>query len=156
MYDVRDLTTHGVVVGMTGSGKTGLCISLLEEAALNGIPCVMIDPKGDLTNILLQFPDLDPRQFQEWIDEEDARQKGLSQEEYAVQMADRWRKGLAETNQPLERIARLKEKSDWRIYTPGSESGLPLSILGTFAAPKADQPLEEKAQKAEAIASAPC
>ena len=80
MYDVRDLTTHGVVVGMTGSGKTGLCISLLEEAALNGIPCVMIDPKGDLTNILLQFPDLDPRQFQEWIDEGDARQKGLSQE----------------------------------------------------------------------------
>ncbi len=108
MYDVRDLTTHGVVVGMTGSGKTGLCISLLEEAALNGIPCVMIDPKGDLTNILLQFPDLDPRQFQEWIDEGDARQKGLSQEEYAVQMADRWRKGLAETNQPLERIAQAE------------------------------------------------
>ncbi len=154
LYDVRDLTTHGVVVGMTGSGKTGLCISLLEEAALNGIPCIMIDPKGDLTNILLQFPDLDPRKFQEWIDEGDARQKGLSQEEYAGQTADRWRKGLAETNQPLERIARLKEKSDWRIYTPGSESGLPLSILGTFAAPKASQPLEEKAQKAEAIASA--
>ena len=153
-YDAGDLTTHGVVVGMTGSGKTGLCISLLEEAAIDGIPSILIDPKGDLTNILLQFPDLDPRKFQEWIDEDDAKQKGLSPDQYAVQVANRWRKGLEETNQTPERIARLKASSDWRIYTPGSEAGLPLSILGTFAAPKGNQPQEEKAQRAEAIASA--
>src|SRR5436309_2052193 len=98
-YDARDLTTHGVVVGMTGSGKTGLCISILEEAAIDGIPCIIIDPKGDLTNLLLQFPGLDPADFTKWINEDDARQKGLSVEDYARQIADRWRKGLADSLQ---------------------------------------------------------
>src|SRR5437764_612410 len=94
MYDARDLTTHGVVVGMTGSGKTGLCISLLEEAAIDGIPCIIIDPKGDLTNLLLQFPDLAPDDFLPWLNPEDARHKGVSAQEYARQLADTWRKGL--------------------------------------------------------------
>src|SRR5205807_1943915 len=83
MYDARDLLTHGVVVGMTGSGKTGLCITLLEEAAIDGIPCIIIDVKGDLTNLLLQFPDLAPQHYEEWLDEDDARRKGLSREQYA-------------------------------------------------------------------------
>jgi hypothetical protein len=154
MYDARDLTTHGVVVGMTGSGKTGLCISLLEEAAIDGIPCVIIDPKGDLTNLLLQFPDLDPRQFAEWINEDDAQQKGLSVAAYAEQIAARWRQGLADSAQTPERIARLQAASEWRIYTPGSEAGLPLSILGTFAAPKANMPREVLTQKIDATATA--
>jgi hypothetical protein len=154
MYDARDLTTHGVVVGMTGSGKTGLCISLLEEAAIDGVPCVIIDPKGDLTNLLLQFPDLDPKKFQEWLNEEDARQKGLTPEVYGKQLSDRWRKGLEETAQTPDRIARLKAASDQRIYTPGSEAGLPLSILGTFAAPKGKLPLEDLNHKIEALATA--
>src|SRR5205807_3501167 len=128
MYDARDLLTHGVVVGMTGSGKTGLCISLLEEAAIDGIPCIIIDPKGDLTNLLLQFPDLDPKDFLPWINPEDARQKGVTLEEHARQLAESWRKGLADSGQPVERIARLRDSSEWRIYTPGSEAGLPLSI----------------------------
>ena len=98
MYDARDLTTHGVVVGMTGSGKTGLCISLLEEAAIDGIPCIIIDPKGDLTNLLLQFPDLDPSEFEQWLNPEDARQKELTvPSSTPQQLAERWRKGLAET-----------------------------------------------------------
>jgi len=156
MYDARDLTTHGVVVGMTGSGKTGLCISLLEEAAIDGIPCVIIDPKGDLTNLLLQFPDLDPRKFAEWVNEEDAQQKGLSVQAYAEQIAARWRQGLTETAQTPERIARLKASSDWRIYTPGSEAGIPLSILGTFSAPKDSKkmPREVLTQKIDATATA--
>ena len=154
MYDARDLTTHGVVVGMTGSGKTGLCISLLEEAAIDGIPCVIIDPKGDLTNLLLQFPDLDPKHYQEWLNEDDARRKGLSPEQYAKELSEQWRKGLADSAQTPERIAQLKASSDQRIYTPGSEAGLPLSILGAFAAPKVKLPREELTQKIAATATA--
>src|SRR5437764_10758480 len=109
MYEARDLTTHGVVVGMTGSGKTGLCISLLEEAAIDGIPCIIVDPKGDLANLLLQFPDLEPAAFQKWLNPSDAEQQGVTLEVYARELADRWRKGLEDTKQPVDRIKRLKE-----------------------------------------------
>ncbi len=142
MYDARDLTTHGVIVGMTGSGKTGLAVNILEEAAIDGYPSVIIDPKGDLTNLLLQFPGLTPAEFEPWVNPEDARQKGVSVRQYAEETAARWRKGLADTHQAPERIGRLRASSDWRIYTPGSETGLPLSILRTFAAPKGDLPRE--------------
>ncbi len=154
MYDARDMLTHGVVVGMTGSGKTGLCISLLEEAAIDGIPCIIIDPKGDLTNLLLQFPDLDPKDFLPWIAAEDARSRGTTPEEYAQQLADRWRKGIAETGQPLERVRRLKDAADWAVYTPGSDAGLPLSVLQTFVAPPPGTPREMLNQKIDATASA--
>jgi Helicase HerA, central domain len=154
MYDARDLTTHGVVVGMTGSGKTGLGIALLEEAAIDGIPCIIIDPKGDLTNLLLQFPDLDPAKFEKWLNPEDAQQKGLTPRQMAEQLSSRWKKGLAETAQTAERISRLRAASDYRIYTPGSETGLPLSILGTFAAPKTKMPREAMTQKIDATATA--
>jgi hypothetical protein len=154
MYDARDLTTHGVVVGMTGSGKTGMAISLLEEAAIDGIPCVILDPKGDLTNLLLQFPDLDPRRFEKWLNPEDAQQKNLSVADYAKQLSERWRQGLADTKQTPERISRLAAASDYRIYTPGSESGLPLSILGAFVAPKGDLPREALTHKIDATATA--
>src|SRR5437762_13844641 len=93
-YESKDLVTHGVVVGMTGSGKTGLCISILEEAAIDGIPCIIIDPKGDLANLLLQFPNLDPTDFEPWLNPEDARQKKLSPADYAADLARRWRQGL--------------------------------------------------------------
>jgi hypothetical protein len=154
MYDARDLTTHGVVVGMTGSGKTGLCINLLEEAAIDGIPCIIIDPKGDLTNLLLQFPELSPADFVRWLNPEDARQKGLTLEEYGRQLAEQWRKGLESTGQTPERIARLQSASEWRIYTPGSEAGLPLSILSTFTAPKGDIGREALNQKIDATTTA--
>jgi hypothetical protein len=154
MYDARDLTTHGVVVGMTGSGKTGLCINLLEEAAIDGIPCIIIDPKGDLTNLLLQFPDLAPQDFLRWLNPEDARQKKIPLEEYARQLADKWRQSLAEWGQKPERIERLRNSSEWRIYTPGSEAGLPLSILQTFAAPKGKVPREALNQKIDATTTA--
>ena len=154
LYDAHDLTTHGVVVGMTGSGKTGLCISLLEEAALRGIPSILIDPKGDLTNLLLHFPDLDPKQFAHWLNEEDAQQKGLSREKYAAELAERWRQGLEESGQSPDRIRKLKDAAEWRIYTPGSEAGLSLSILGSFAAPKGKVPREALTQKIDATATA--
>jgi len=164
MYDARDLTTHGVVVGMTGSGKTGLCVNLLEEAAIDGIPCIIVDLKGDLVNLLLQFEDLKPDDFEKWINPEDARLKGVPMKEYAQQMSDKWRKGLADWGQTPERIKLLKEAAEQRIYTPGSEAGLPLSILGTFAAPKPTTvregetprpvPREELNQKIESTSTA--
>jgi hypothetical protein len=154
MYDAGDLTTHGVVVGMTGSGKTGLCISVLEEAAIDGIPCIIIDPKGDLTNLLLQFPHLAPTDFEPWLNPEDARQKKMSAPDYAADLSRRWRQGLADTDQPAERVARCRDSSEWRVYTPGSEAGLPLSILGSFAAPQGGLAREALNQRIDATAAA--
>jgi hypothetical protein len=152
-YEARYLTTHGVVVGMTGSGKTGLSITLLEEAAIDGIPAVIIDPKGDLTNLLLQFPDLDPRQFAQWLNRDDARTKNLTVEQYAEQLSERWRKGLLESGQGVDRIRELSAAVDFRVYTPGSEAGLSLSILRNFAAPKG-LPLEDLTHKVNATVTA--
>jgi hypothetical protein len=135
MVDSRDLTTHAVCVGMTGSGKTGLCISLLEEAALDGIPALVIDPKGDIANLLLTFPDLSPTEFQPWIDPAEAARKGTTAEALAAQTAGAWKKGLADWGQNGERIRRFRDSVDIAIYTPGSQAGLPLSILSSFAPP---------------------
>ena len=135
LYDSRDLLTHAVCVGMTGSGKTGLCIALLEEAAIDGIPAIIIDPKGDLTNLLLTFPELKPEDFAPWVNEEDAQKKNLSTADYAAQQAEFWKKGLADWGQDGARIKRLRDAADFRIYTPGSNSGIPVSILKSFAAP---------------------
>src|SRR5947208_3868461 len=107
LYDSKDLVTHALCVGMTGSGKTGLGIAAIEEAAIDGVPVIVIDPKGDLTNLLLTFPDLRPADFAPWIDEDDARRAGKSVAEFAVDQADRWKKGLAESGQDGARIRRL-------------------------------------------------
>lgn len=136
LYDSRDLVTHAVCVGMTGSGKTGLCLALLEEAALDGVPAIIIDPKGDLGNLLLTFPDLRPADFRPWINEEDARRKNLDPEAYAAQQADLWRHGLASWGEGPERIRALRDKVDMAIYTPGSSSGLPVNVLASFHAPE--------------------
>ena len=135
LYDSKDLVTHGVCVGMTGSGKTGLCIGLLEEAALDGIPSIIVDPKGDLVDLLLTFPDLRPEDFRPWLNEEEAAKKGLSPDDFAKQQADMWRKGLADWGQDPARIKRLKDGADFVIYTPGSNAGLSVSILKSFSAP---------------------
>lgn len=137
-YDSRDLTTHAVCVGMTGSGKTGLCIDLLEEAALDNVPALIIDPKGDITNLLLTFPDLRPEDFQPWINPDDASRKGMTVEDYAAKTANDWRNGLASWEQGPDRIRALKAAADFAIYTPGSEAGLPVSILASFKAPDLD------------------
>ena len=135
LLDARDLVTHAVCVGMTGSGKTGLCLALLEEAAIDGIPAIAIDPKGDLGNLLLTFPGLSPAEFRPWIDEEEARRASITPDELAAQTAARWKDGLARWGQDGARIARLKSSADCAIYTPGAGHGLPISIVGSLAAP---------------------
>jgi hypothetical protein len=135
LYDSKDLTTHAVCVGMTGSGKTGLCLALLEEAAIDGVPAICIDPKGDIANLLLAFPDLAPADFAPWVDGADAARKGVSVPDYAAQVAATWKKGLADWGQPPERIARYRNAVDLAVYTPGANSGLPLSVLRSFAPP---------------------
>ncbi|MBC7194183.1 MAG: ATP-binding protein [Caldisericia bacterium] len=135
LYDSKDLLTHGVCIGMTGSGKTGLCIGILEEAAIDNIPSIAIDPKGDLTNIMLLFENLSEEEFLPWINEEDAIKKGMTKEEYAREVAKNWEKGLLESHQTRERIKKLKESVDFVIFTPGSNAGVPISILKSFSPP---------------------
>jgi hypothetical protein len=135
LYDSKDLTTHAVCVGMTGSGKTGLCLSLLEEAAIDGIPVIAIDPKGDLGNLLLTFPDLQPSDFRPWIEESEAARKGMTPDEYAADRSTLWRDGLAQWGQDGARIARFRDAAEVTIYTPGSSASMPLTILRSFDAP---------------------
>ena len=135
MYDAKDLCTHAMCVGMTGSGKTGLCLSLLEEAAIDGIPAICVDPKGDLANLLLAFPDLDPADFKPWLEEEEAKRKGVSLDELADSTATMWREGLASWGQTPERVKKFKDSVDVAVYTPGSNIGLPLTVLKSFDAP---------------------
>jgi hypothetical protein len=130
-----DLTTHGVVVGMTGSGKTGLGMGLVEEALLAGIPVLVLDPKGDMGNLALVFPDLAPASFRPWIDEAAAQAEGVSADDYAARTATIWREGLAAQGIGAERLQQLKDAADVTIYTPGSEAGVPLDVVGSLAAP---------------------
>ncbi len=135
MYDSKDLVTHGVVLGMTGSGKTGLCLAILEEAALDMIPAIIIDPKGDIANFLLTFPTMSGAEFRPWINEEDAEKKGQSPDDYAAAQAEMWKKGLADWGQSAERVKTLRETVDVNVFTPGSNAGIPISILASLAVP---------------------
>jgi DNA helicase HerA-like ATPase len=152
LYDARDLTTHAVIVGMTGSGKTGLGVALLEEAAIDGIPAIAIDPKGDLSNLLLGFPELRAEDFRPWIDAATAARSGRTQDEEAAATAERWRSGLADWGQDGARIARFAAAAERVVYTPGSRAGRPLSLLRQLEAPPAgsgdDEALRERAAAA--------
>ena len=135
MYDPADLTTHAVVTGMTGSGKTGLCIGLMEEAALQGIPAILIDPKGDLTNLLLHFPDLAPQDFKPWLDADTIRRQGISLEQAATDTAAQWKQGLADWDVTPDRIQKLANAAQFAIYTPGSDAGIQVSVLSSLETP---------------------
>ena len=135
VYKNKDLTTHAAIIGMTGSGKTGLGISLLEEAAIDNIPSIIIDPKGDMGNLLLTFPNLQGSDFEPWIEEQDAVNNGLSISELALKTAQTWKNGIEADFQNQERIQKLKDSADFTIYTPGSSAGVQISILSSFKAP---------------------
>jgi len=144
LYDSKDLTTHAVCVGMTGSGKTGLCLSLLEEAAIDGIPALCIDPKGDLGNLALTFPELRPSDFEPWIDPAEAERKGRTVAEHAAAVASLWREGLSKWGQDGARIARFRNAVDISIYTPGSSAGRGLRVLESFDPPGEDADVDEQ------------
>ena len=135
LLDSRDLVTHAMCVGMTGSGKTGLGICLLEEAAMDGIPAIVVDPKGDMGNLLLTFPDLAPSDFEPWIHPEEAEAQGMTLTEMATQKANLWRQGLADSMQDGERIRALRQNAEFALYTPGGQFGRPLSLEGMFKRP---------------------
>src|SRR5512139_1480109 len=135
LYEPADLTTHAVVVGMTGSGKTGLCIDLLEEAALNNIPALMIDPKGDMTNTLLHFPSLLPQDFQPWVNPDQARRAGKTLEQAAADASQLWTKGLSDWGIEPERLQQLCDSAQFAVFTPGSDAGIPINILASLKAP---------------------
>ena len=137
LYDAKDLTTHAVCVGMTGSGKTGLGVTLIEEAAIDGIPVIAIDPKGDLGNLLLTFPALRPEDFRPWVDEADAARHGRTPEEQARWTAELWRDGLERSGQAPSRIKKYEDAVDRVLYTPGGTAGHPLSVLRSFTPPAA-------------------
>ncbi|MGE0051111.1 MAG: ATP-binding protein [Arcobacter sp.] len=135
VYKNKDLLTHAAIIGMTGSGKTGLGISLLEEAAIDNIPSIIIDPKGDMTNLLLTFPNLQGSDFEPWIEEQDAQNNGQTLKEFAINTANLWKTGLENDFQNSSRIEKLKNSADFTIYTPGSDAGVQISILSSFKAP---------------------
>ncbi|NQW05128.1 MAG: DUF87 domain-containing protein [Acidobacteria bacterium] len=135
LLDSRDLATHAVCVGMTGSGKTGLCLSMLEEAAIDGVPVIAIDPKGDVGNVMLSFPALDAASFAPWVSADEAARAGLTVEAFAEREATKWRDGLAGWGQDGARITRMREAAEFAVYTPGSKAGTPLSVLSSLAAP---------------------
>ncbi|NND44029.1 MAG: DUF87 domain-containing protein, partial [Xanthomonadales bacterium] len=137
LYDAKDLTTHAVIIGMTGSGKTGLGIGLLEEAVIDKVPVIAIDPKGDLGNLMLTFPKLSGADFRPWVDPQAAVTAGQTPDEFADAQAALWKKGLKQWGQDGKRIKKLRESAEFNIYTPGSSAGHPVCVLETFAAPPA-------------------
>ncbi len=137
LYESKHLTTHAVIIGMTGSGKTGLGIGLLEEALIDNIPVIAIDPKGDLANLLLTFPNLASTEFEPWVNTDAAAQAGKSTADFAALQAGTWQKGLSDWGMDAPRIQKMRSSIDFTIYTPGSNAGVPVSVLKSFDAPPA-------------------
>ena len=129
LYKNKNLTTHGVIIGMTGSGKTGLGVGLIEEAIMDNVPSIVIDPKGDMGNLLLTFPESKPEDFTPWIDPAEAARKEMSVNEFAAATAQNWKEGLSTWGQGTKRIESLRSKTTMTIYTPGSSAGMPVSVL---------------------------
>jgi hypothetical protein len=152
LYESAALTTHGVIVGMTGSGKTGLSMDLLEEALANRIPVIIIDPKGDMPNLALQFPNLSPDEFLPWINEEDAKRQNMTVNDYAATVSRSWTTGLEKAGISKDRVKKLVDNVEFTIYTPGSDSGIAVNILDSFRAPDAVV-MEDQESLTEALAS---
>jgi len=148
-----DLCTHGVIVGMTGSGKTGLGIVLVEEVLSSGVPALVIDPKGDLTNLCLTFPALAAEDFAPWVNAGDAAKAGQTVAEFAAAQARTWATGLGEWGLGAEHITTLRDRVGFTIYTPGSTGGVGLNIVGSLEAPAETSDLEVVGDEIEGFVS---
>ena len=135
LYDSKDLNTHAVIIGMTGSGKTGLGVGMIEEAAMDSIPVIAIDPKGDLGNLMLTFPQFKGEDFAPWVNAQEASNKGQTVDQFAADQAALWKKGIGQWGQDPARVRTFRERVDLNIFTPGSNAGLPISVLKSFDAP---------------------
>ncbi|WP_172201018.1 ATP-binding protein [Campylobacter sp. RM16188] len=152
LYKNKDLTTHAAIIGMTGSGKTGLGITILEEACIDNIPSIIIDPKGDMTNLALAFEEMRSEDFLPYIEESEAQNKGLSVEEFAQNESQTWKKGIENSFQSLERVKTFKDSVELKIYTPKSSAGVGVALLGDFACPYMDNE-EEFSEYVSSLAS---
>jgi hypothetical protein len=139
-----DLTTHGIVIGMTGSGKTGLSVVLIEEALQAGIPVIVIDPKGDMGNLALAFPGLAASDFTAWVDADAAAREGQTREQAGAAAAAIWQKGLAEWGLSGDDIKKYVASREVRVITPGSLSGVPLNLIESLEPPDAASDLDEE------------
>ena len=129
----KNFTTHATIIGMTGSGKTGLGIGLLEEASIDNIPSIVIDPKGDMGDMLLTDPEFKAESFAKWV-ADDAKAKGEDALELGAKTAKMWKEGIESWGQDAQRVKRFTEV-DKTIYTPGSSSGVGINILSSLEKP---------------------
>ena len=138
LLDPGDLTTHGIIIGMTGSGKTGLSVGMIEEALKARIPVIVIDPKGDMGNLALAFDRLAPDQFEPWVDRDEASREGKTVAQLAADAAASWQKGLADWGLQPSDVASYAANHRTRVYTPGATAGIPLNLIDSREAPTGD------------------
>ena len=129
----KNFTTHATIIGMTGSGKTGLGIGIIEEAVMDNIPSIVIDPKGDMGNLLLADPEFSPSAFEPWIADE-AKNKNQNVAEYAAKTAAMWKSGIESHHQDSSRVAKFAAMQK-TIYTPGSSAGISINVLSSLDTP---------------------
>jgi hypothetical protein len=126
------LLTHGVIVGMTGSGKTGLVTVLVEEASSAGIPVLAIDIKGDLPNLLLSFGSFDPAEMTPWVEPEPGDEDGIADPPIVADAIAQRRRGLIDAGIDEPELAMFAAKTHVRVVTPGSDAGEPLHLLSAL------------------------
>ena len=148
LLPAHHLVTHGVVLGMTGSGKTGATTVVIEEALRAGVPALVIDVKGDLPNLLLAFPDFDPRRFLPWAEGSAAPNDSRSPEEVARTLSEQRKAGLGAWGIGESDLLAYASGAEVRVITPGSSAGESLHLLSSLERRSARWDLDPEAGRA--------
>ena len=138
LLDSSDLTTHGIVIGMTGSGKTGFSIGIIEELLKSKVPVIVVDPKGDMGNLALAFDRLAPEQFEPWVDKDEAAREGKTTAEMAQAASETWTKGLHDWGIEPSDVAAYTKGHRIKMFTPGATAGIPINLIDSLSAPGVD------------------